>query len=346
MRLIGWTWLVLVASLGVAHAGRTTIVVMAEPTRAGELDSALQVTLAGRDVTIASAAAPEGALRLARAAVAQRTAVSLGADAALWIDHEDASIEVCAVSPDGGYFRHAPIASESPRAFAEIAASLLDELFAPPEGVNVHVDVHIDGMLASATAPLASAPPVSAIASLPPASPGVTASLPMQRRSASRVQLEIGPALTTLAVVPLGAGLEGELTLAVDTSLRLGIGAHLLVPLSSSNESYQTQSMYYDVFGELRVVGGGYHHVALALIGGYMPHATPGQSFPWVEGGGSSQNACEFGARLSYTWDLANSGVSFSLVPFIRYVFANTAWDLGSTAGAGGLVTLRWELPL
>src|SRR5580698_3979074 len=149
MRLIGWTWLVLVASLGVAHAGRTTIVVMADPTRAGELDSALQVTLAERDVVIASARAPEGALRLARAAVAQRVAVSLGADAALWIDHEAESIEVCVVSPDGSYFRHAPIATEAPRAFAEIAASLLDELFAPPGVVNVHVDVRIDGVRAS-----------------------------------------------------------------------------------------------------------------------------------------------------------------------------------------------------
>ena len=57
---------------------------------------------------------------------------------ASWIDAND----VCVVSADGAYFRHTPLpADASPRVFAAIATSLLDELLAPP---TVNVDVNVD----------------------------------------------------------------------------------------------------------------------------------------------------------------------------------------------------------
>jgi hypothetical protein len=332
MRVIAWTCLALVASLGVAHAGRTTVVVMADADRAAALDSALQVTLAGRDVVIASSAAPEGALRLARAAAAQHTAVSLGAEAALWVDREAGSIEVCAVSPDGGYFRHAPIASESPRAFAEIAASLLDELFAPPEGVNVHVDVHIDGALASATAlPMAAvlplAPPPPALA-LPTA---IASAARNPRPRAGHTLLEIGP---TVALVEnsLAAGIEAEIAFPVGSWLRLGLGGHVLEPLFADAAATDTGPSYigpmYDVFAELRATSAGRRHADVGLIGGLMPS------------GASDANLLEIGARLSYAWDGAWSGVSVSLVPCLLHSF------LVDQNRDAVFVTLGWELPL
>jgi hypothetical protein len=324
--------LALVASLGVAHAGRTTVVVMAAPDRSAALDSALEVTLAGRDVAIASAEPPEGALRLARAAVAQHAAVSLGADAALWVDREAGSIEVCVVSPDGGYFRHAPIASESPRAFAEIAASLLDELFAPPEGVNVHVDVHIDGALAGATAlPMAAvaplAPPPPALA--PPTAIASTA--PDLRPRAGRTLLEIGPAFA-LVNGGLFAGVEGEIAGPIRSWLRFGVGGHALTPIAGPEEwdsldPWDTEpisSNIYDVFAELRATSAGRRHVDVGLIGGLMP----------------GPEIVEIGARFSYAWELAWSGVSVSLEPCVlRSMITNEI-----TAAA--FTTLRWELPL
>src|SRR5437763_8351889 len=129
-----------------AYAGHSTVVVMTDPARAGELGSALQLALSGRSVAIASMPPPGGVLRLDRAAAAQRAAVHLGADAALWIDLAPDATEVCAVSSDGRYFRHAPLAEPSSRAFAAIATSLLDELLAPPEGVNVDVSVSVTPM--------------------------------------------------------------------------------------------------------------------------------------------------------------------------------------------------------
>jgi hypothetical protein len=324
--------LALAASLGVARAGNTTVVVMADPERAAALDSALQVTLSGRDVVIASSAAPEGALRLARAAAAQHTAVSLKADAALWVDREGGSIEVCAVSPDGGYFRHAPIASESPRAFAEIAASLLDELFAPPEGVNVHVDVHVDGELAGATTlPIATAPPVVPPPALAPSNEVATSAWELRPR-ASHVLMEVGP---TMAFIAGGyaAGIEGEIAVPLTSWLRLGVGGHLLTGLTSQAAlpvagPESTFSAIYDVFGELRATGAGRRHVDLGLIGGFVPS------------NGIDPNLVEVGGRLSYTWDGPLSGISVSLVPCVIHS------ALYQYTGGAAFATLRWELPL
>src|SRR6476659_2221923 len=107
---------VLLAAVTTAHAER--VVLLADPGQGAELHSALQVALVGVEIT--DMAPPQGPLRLDRAASAQRVAVSVGADAAVWIDGE--ANDVCAVSADGRSFRHAPL-PQDPRArvFAAIA---------------------------------------------------------------------------------------------------------------------------------------------------------------------------------------------------------------------------------
>jgi hypothetical protein len=132
--------------LGVIVAAQTahaeTVLVMSEP--GAELDTALRVVMAGRGVGVAGAPQPLGALRLERAAIAQRTAMQIGADAAVWIDDTD----VCAVTADGHQFRQAPLPVEaaSPRVFAAIATSLLDEMIRPEawaQGFDVNVNVEV-----------------------------------------------------------------------------------------------------------------------------------------------------------------------------------------------------------
>ena len=127
---------IVVAMAGAAHAG-TRIVVMTDPDDA----AALQVALAGRGAEVAPLPEPEGALRFDRAAAAQRTAVAQQATAAVWIEQDPGTAEVCVVSADGRVLRNAPLPIDvgSPRVFAAIAVSLLDELLTPP--IEVHVEL-------------------------------------------------------------------------------------------------------------------------------------------------------------------------------------------------------------
>ena len=146
MRLVCIVFGLLVLAVGSAGAGTSRVLVMSESDRVEALQSALRVALGGKRMVIASSVPPHGQLRLDRAAVAQHEAVAASADAAVWIDIEGGAVEVCVVSSDGRHFRHAPLppGDTSPRVFAAIATSLLDELSAPPEGDgSVHVDVHV-----------------------------------------------------------------------------------------------------------------------------------------------------------------------------------------------------------
>ena len=147
-------------------ASASTVVVLSDPGNAPALGSALQVMLAGRGVAIATLPAPQGGLRLDRAASAQHAALSFNADAALWIYSDAGATEVCAVSADGRYFRHAPLPvgeGDTPRMFAAIATSLLDELLSPDVvdvDVHVHFDPHGPGGPVVATVDRALGPPL------------------------------------------------------------------------------------------------------------------------------------------------------------------------------------------
>jgi hypothetical protein len=228
--------LCLLGAVGSASASR--VVVMAEPAAAADLSAALEVALAARRVAIATAAAPLGALRLDRAATAQRAAVFASADAAVWIDYEAGEIEVCAVSADGRSFRHAPLpaAPDTPRVFAAIAASLVDELIVPPEGplqvdvdVNVHVNVGTTDV-AAADQRAADASDAPDRVTTPLAAPGMVDAEPTN----DGVIIEAGPQIT-----PYSVGLEGSVLFPVSPAYRLGL---TLAFGASGSGSYFTPS--------------------------------------------------------------------------------------------------------
>ena len=294
----------LVLASGVARAN--TVVVLAPPDAAGaELDDALRVVLAGRGMAVASAPAPAGQLRLERAAAAQRLAVQAGAAAAVWIDEA----EVCVVTSDGHGFRHAPFPAEaaSPRAFAAIATSLLDEMIAPPpawaEGlsVDVHVNITPNGM------PLMAAPGMV----------GVTAAVsppgPRHKRE-GRTLLEIGPLLAPVAV-----GAEVGIALPLSRSWRLApMIAGAVVP--GDNVAIGAAVV------ELRHVGAGAHRHW--DIGPLVGAATDGKD-----------PIAMTGVRFARTWERASSAITASLAP-ILIIPSDT------TVLPGIWASLRWQFAL
>ena len=184
-------WLIVLVVMARA-ASASTVVVLADAERT----NALQLALSGRGVTIASAPVPEGELWLDRAAEAQRAAMAANADAAVWIDGDELSV----VSADGRTFRHAPLGDESPRVFAAIATSLIDEMVAPPESFDIDVQIEM-------------APPGAVAPAAPPPAPSDVV-------RANRTLLEIGPMLS-----PFTAGLEAEIAFPVGHGTRVGVSA-------------------------------------------------------------------------------------------------------------------------
>jgi hypothetical protein len=318
--------LLIVGMVAAAHvASASTVVVLSDPTNGGALGSALQVSLAGRGVAIATLPAPAGALRLDRAAAAQHAALSFNADAALWIDQEADSTEVCAVSADGRFFRHAPLPigeGDTPRMFAAIGTSLLDELIQPPDAPAIDVDVHVHLDPHGPTGPVvATLDPPSMIA------PGVVApgigmqqamDAPVERPRMDRSLFEFGPMLS-----PVTVGVEGGLMVPVGSSFRLGGAAALDVVTTDSGHEVLTAFM-----GELRHVGRGRHHWDFGPVAGY--------AFVVQRTNDASPL---FGARISYNWEGDRHGNSISIVPM---VFTPSSGGMGP----GIYASYRWELPL
>jgi hypothetical protein len=326
------TWLALAVVISVAriaHAGHS-IVVMSAPERVGALGSAMQVALAGRGVAIATLAAPTGELRLERAASAQRAALQLGADAALWIDADGSALDVCAVSSDGRAFRHAPlppdVADATPRAFSAIATSLLDELSAPPEpaaslGIDVDVQVDGNGQAAVDRATPGFAPPAGAVTGAPGAIAVVVAAPRVPRTDNTLV--EIGPMLS-----PLTAGVEAEIAAPVSPKFRFGV-------IGGVSHTFTSDDIYVLNGGlELRdvaVIGSSNHFDVGPMVGFALVHDSGSSGSGWgtlVYGG----------ARLSYTWEGATSGRSLSLIPIV----ASDGRDTIPAAYA----TMKWDIAL
>ncbi len=218
--------IVLVLCLVISTSARAgTVVVMAEPNDG--LGPALEVALANRRVAVAELPSPPGSLRLDRAAAAQRAALGVGADAAVWVEIERDVLDVCAVSSDGRVFRHAPVGRGqlSPRVFAAVATSLLDELLAPPEA-PLHVDVDVNVTVSPGAAPVAvvgagspTPAPMVALAPglVPELAPGVERAAPAPRRT-TRMAFEIGPMLN-----PVAGGIEGVLLFPMTSEWSLGV---------------------------------------------------------------------------------------------------------------------------
>ena len=261
-----------------AHAGG--VLVMTD--RPGELGAALEVALANRRVDITRLPAPGGHLRLDRAAAAQRAAVAAGADAAIWIDLDDGTTDVCAVSSDGRYFRHAPIDEVSPRMFAAIATSLLDELLAPPE-LGINVDVHVN---------VAPTPP-TVVATITP-QPDVVAAAPViaveQPVHHDRTLFELGAMLT-----PFSAGVEGTVMFPLSRRWRAGI-------MGTVNQSFKENFQAYGGMFELRRVGMGIRrHFDFSFIGGLAA--------------AEDERLVLAGVRFSWMWEA--SGTSLGLAPIL-----------------------------
>jgi hypothetical protein len=303
----------LLGVVGEAEASR--VVLMVDPPSAGELHSALQVTLAG--VTIADLPPPEGTLRLDRAAFVQRAAIGAGADAGVWIERDGDMVEVCAVSADGRAFRHAPLPNEpdggSPRVFAAIVTSLLDEMLAPPEAgippitVNVQVDVGAE-----------SAPPAPEIFA-----PGIAIAEPAVAESGEPIRarstlVEVGPMLS-----PVSAGLEAEVTFAVGSRLRVGAMGFANMLLVDDHSP---------LFGgalEVRRVGLGRRHFDVGVLGG----AATAESDPVLF----------LALRLNVVWERAASGLGVSLAPALFFAPVSGG---GTTVGPGAWASVRWALPV
>ena len=312
-----WLALVWILVAHVAYAGHS-IVVMTEPAQQGALGGAMQVALTGRGVAVATLAAPSGELRLERAAYAQRAALQLGADAAVWLDEGD----VCAVSADGRAFRHAPMPpdlADPARAFGAIATSLLDELIAPPEpaqSVDVDVHVRVGGQEAPFNGfvnPRPEAPPVDPFA--PPSAVATFAPPAIPRRD--RTQFAVGPMLS-----PASAGVQGELAFPLSPTLRLAANA-------SGNIGTFRQVFIYSAAVELRgIVSGHHNHFDL---GGTAGFATATET-------SSRASIVYVGASLNYTWEHETSATMLSIVPLV-------ASD-GSETVPGAYACLRWVFPL
>jgi hypothetical protein len=315
-------------------ASASTVVVLSDPQNAPVLGSALQVTLAGRGVAIATLPAPDGSLRMDRAAAAQHAAIAFSADAALWIDRDVDATEVCVVSADGRFFRHAPLPvgeGDTPRMFAAIATSLLDELLSPDApAVDVDVHVHVDphgpqGPVVATIDPPLGGPGVPSM--VPMSAPGLAAPDVQQAMRApvdgrplmDRTLFEIGPMIS-----PLTIGAEVGLMVPVGDAWRLGGSGSfnaLLFPSTS-------ESVLASFAGELRHIGRGRHHFDIGAVGGLAlaPERT-------------SDSAPYAGARLAWSWDSGGHGRSLSIVPVL---FAPKASEMFP----GVYASYRWEIPL
>lgn len=270
----------------------TRVVAMTDPADA----SALQVALAGRGTEITTGATPDGALRLDRAASAQRATRASQAVAGVWIEREPGTAEVCVVSADGRLFRHAPLPVDagSPRVFAAIAASLLDEL-TMPEGVDVRVDV-------SLTPVAVAAPPPRAIAI---AAPGMAPEIVPSSRP-SRPQIEIGPMIS-----PATVGIELEVTKPVSDRVRIGA-------MASANTFVAKPGELYGGAAEVRYVQAA---IDAGVFGGFAH--------------GNGNTSPVIGLRLGHTWQGERYGAALSVCPLVAFsgglepgVWASLKWEI------------------
>lgn len=297
-----------------AHVARAdTVIVMADPGT--ELDAALRVVMAGRGVDVAGAPRPGGALRLERAAIAQRTAMQVGAQAAVWIDDAD----VCAVTADGHDFRHAPFPAEaaSPRAFAAIATSLLDEMIRPEawaEGFDVNVNVQITPRGGPG------GPRVAVVESPMLEPPGLAVLAPArtdERAHAGHTLVEIGPMLS-----PLTIGIQGALSFSVTDAWRLGANAGL-------NKTFDGEYVLGIAALELRHVGRGKKHWDFGPEVGYATDTNDPVAYA--------------GFRIARTWELSRSAVSLAFTPLFLVMLEITN---DPPVFPGIYSSLRWQVPL
>jgi hypothetical protein len=310
-----------VALAEIPAASANTVVVLGDAQQDGGLVPALEVALSAQRVHVSSMPSPTGALRLERAAAAQRTARTANANAAVWVDADAGSFDVCVVSADSGTFRHAPMPEPSPRVFAAIATSLLDELLAPA-GSNLAVDVNVS-VNVGADGPVTTIAPVD-VTMVPTRmssnAPGVVASIddPATSRR-DRTIFEIGPMLSPIAV-----GLEGSLMVPTSSTWRAGVNVGATIPFDAPdrNGPIVVPSL------ELRHIGIGRRHFDLGALAGGI-----------IVTGATQDSALFAGARLGWTWEGERRGTSLSFAPIVFFV-------PGEVVLPGLWASWRWSLAI
>jgi hypothetical protein len=295
--------LLFVISLGaVAHADGRVVAMIDDASAA-----ALELTLARAHVAITMSRAPEGELALDRAAAAQRSVLAAAATAGVWIEGN----EVCVVAADGATVRRAPLpVGASPRVFAAIAASLLDELTDAPEHLDVHLDV---GPMPE----LAHAPGLTTTA--------VIGAAPSPRTAHSL--LELG-----LALSPSSYGVELELSVPVTPNLRIGLIGGISQLYDGIRDDIAGTALYAAA-GELRYAGNGDRHFDVGLAGGVLS----GTAMDY------SRDTGGFTAlRFSYVRELPTMSLSFSLAPMVLFDFRGQGNDLN----LGVMASIKIGLPI
>ena len=118
-----------------AEAGPSNLVLLLEP-EPGTLLDALRAELRADGLLVELAPFPEGSTGIQRAAAAQQMAIEQRARAAIWIEPTPRSSEVIVVASNGQAPRRSQIpdvpAASSARVVAVVAASLLNDVAAPP----------------------------------------------------------------------------------------------------------------------------------------------------------------------------------------------------------------------
>ena len=319
-------FIVLVAASGVASADPAHVVVMTDDDPAP-----LRATMAGRGAELAITTPPQGSLRLERAADAQRAAQANQADASVWIDRDDNGSEVCVVSADGGFFRHAPLAGDaSPRAFAAIATSLLDELLAPPE---IKVDVHVDVTPPPTEAPPApraeiSLQPTPAVVTPPTSVVHATAPASADPLWGDRKVFEFG-----MEVGLASGGIGAELVFPLRPLLRVGLLGSAQHFIDTVGDMPEGTTLFFGAI-ETRILG--HNHP----LGRAQAHLEVGTIFGVGKAGETSQGMV-YGGRISLalqrdTWGTAISFVAVVLAGFSEEHYFVPTYLLAST----------WQLPL
>ena len=294
---------VLLGLCAMAQAGNRVVVMNERP----DLPGALQMALAHQAEVSSEPATPAGEQRLDRAAAAQRTAIADNADIGVWIDDN----EVWAVLADGRDVRHAPLpADATPRVFAAIATSLVDELVQPPVAPPAIVDVHVEVTPAPAVA--AAAPPATTAIAVAPAAPiaaviappsAVAEATPILPRP-SRTLLEIGGTISNASV-----GGQVEMLWPISPVLRLGV----LGGLSTMTDGYgftNSGETLLDAGVELRHIGVGTGKTHFDL--------GPELGVAYASGGALGGIAA---IRFAVTRELASTAVTAAVSPMYLFGF-------------------------